>query len=80
MNLSVIEGTQASRHENDSQLLTGLNVARLLRGEFTFKAKNYTVSNILSLNLLQIMFKSAIVPDYIETYMRGKKEKNITPH
>lgn len=48
----------------------------MLSGEFIFKAKNYNVSNTFFLNLLQITFRNAIAPDYMENYMRqGKKNK-----
>lgn len=48
----------------------------MLSGEFLFKAKNYNVSNTFFLNLLQITFRNAIAPDYMENYMRqGKKTK-----
>lgn len=74
INLQILEGTQVPWHENNSQVLTRLAVARSLQGEFIFKAKNYSVSNIFFLNLLQITLKSAIVPDYMEAYTRGRKK------
>lgn len=51
----------------------------MLSGEFIFKAKNYNVSNTFFLNLLQITFRNAIAPDYMENYMRqGKKPQNCS--